>query len=93
MNTDFLKKLEFIQFPCLVVKFITLKGVRKNSYEIFRKLFKTNPIFARIGLKTRISMKNKANSNPIQSQTKPILGKKLGGQSQNKPNFFSESKS
>jgi hypothetical protein len=35
--------------------------------------------------KTTIPQKNKPNSNPIQSQTKPIMNQKLGGQSQTNP--------
>ena len=42
--------------------------------------------------KTTISPKNKANSNPIQTQSKPILAQKLGGakpiQTQSNPNYL-----
>ena len=48
-------------------------------------LCKTNPIFTIFHTKTMIKPKNKPNSNPIQTQTKPILAQKSGGQSQFKP--------
>ena len=68
-------------------EFITLKDL----YERIRTKFSANytkqtqffPIFQP---KTTIPPKNKPNSNPIQSQSKPILAQKSGGQSQFKPN-------
>jgi hypothetical protein len=57
-------------------------------------LCKTNPILCVFNPKTTISLKNKPNSNPIQTQMNPILNEKctirgvypdLSGQ--NKPNF------
>jgi len=54
-----------------LLKIYSLKGVRKNSYEIFSFLCKTNPILPIFRLETTISRKNKPNSNPIQSQFNP----------------------
>jgi hypothetical protein len=45
----------------------------------------TNPISPIFRLKTMISTKNKANSNPIQTQTKPISAHYEGDQSQTNP--------
>ena len=67
-------------------EFITLKDL----YERIRTKFSANytkqtqffPIFQP---KTTIPPKNKPNSNPIQSQSKPILAQKLGGQTQTNP--------
>ena len=36
----------------------------------------------------KISLKNKPNTNPIQTQSNPILAKKSGWQTQTNPNFI-----
>ena len=46
---------------------------------------KTNPISPIFRLKMKILLKNKANTNPIQTQSKPILGQFQGWQTQTNP--------
>jgi hypothetical protein len=73
-------------FLLKIIEFITLKEL----YERFRTKFSANfakqsqffPIFQP---KMMISLKNKPNSKPKQTQTKPILAQKAGGQSQTNP--------
>jgi hypothetical protein len=57
----------------------------ERTLQIRPFLCKTNPIFRYFSLKTKISPKNKPNSNPIQTQSKPILTQKSGYQSQTNP--------
>jgi hypothetical protein len=54
----------------------------ERTLQIRPFLCKTNPIFRIFRLKSMISLKNKPNSNPIQTQTKPFLGQYRGWQSQ-----------
>ena len=81
-----------------LLKIYSLKGVRKNSYEIFSFLCKTNPILSAVGgfqmnvnlFTTKDYEKNAdfrhGKTKPKQTQSKPILGQYQGCQSQNKPN-------
>ena len=99
MNNVAHKNLEFIRDTH---KFITLKNLRKNSYEIFSKFCKTNPIFLSFSPENEDSAKKQTQScprlvltllfcrgsNPIQTQSNPILAQKSGGQSQFKPNLL-----
>ncbi len=83
--------LEFTFDLCLLAflsgaRIITLKGI----YERIRTKFsiknaKQTQFFRVFHPKMMISLKNKANSNPIQSQTNPILAQKSGWQTQFKP--------
>ena len=71
-----------------LLKIHSLKAIRKNSYEIFSFLCKTNPILSVFRPKTLISQKNKPNSNPIQSQFNPKQTQFKPKQTQFKPNFL-----
>jgi hypothetical protein len=46
----------------------------------------TNPIFPVLRLKMMISLKNKPNTNPIQTQYKANIGLKIRVANPNKPN-------
>jgi hypothetical protein len=48
-----------------------------DASSLFTKNYRNIPAFRRV--------KNKPNSNPIQTQSKPILAQKLGGQTQSNP--------
>ena len=78
--------LTYLIYIAHIAAFVATVNLRKNSYEIFSKLCKTNPIFPHFSTKNNdFTKKNKPNSNPIQSQTNPILAQKSGGQTQTKP--------
>jgi hypothetical protein len=58
-----------------LLKIYSLNSVRKNSYEIFSFLCKTNPILPTFRLKTMILQKTKpiqSQFNPKQTQFNPI---------------------
>jgi hypothetical protein len=73
-------------FTITHARLITLKGV----YERIRTKFsiknaKQSQFLCIFHPEMKITLKNKANSNPIQTQTNPIMNQKSGGQSQFKP--------
>ena len=85
MNIVSLKNSKFIHIAQVAVFYVPLGGF--TLYERIRTKFSTNyakqtQFFSVFNLKIMISLKNKPNSKPIQSQTKPIMSQKLGGQSQ-----------
>jgi hypothetical protein len=57
----------------------------ERTLQIHPFFCKTNPIFLIFRLKMMISLKNKPNSNPKQTQSNPILAQKSGWQSQTNP--------
>ena len=63
--------LTYIIYTALTAAFAATMNLRKNSYEIFSFFCKTNPIFALLSPKTMMSLKNKPNTNPIQTRFKP----------------------
>ena len=100
MNNVAHKNLEFIRDTH---KFITLLGIYERIRTKFSTNYakQTQSQVLRIWLSSLTTSKYgtetfgemgkqsqyKANSNPIQSQTKPILAQKSGGQTHFKPNF------
>jgi hypothetical protein len=86
MNVKSVNNLELSILPRLP-KFITLKALRKNSYEIFSKNCKTNPIFPHFSPKKDDFTKKQTQYKPNQTQFWP---KNQGGkpkQTQFKANF------
>ena len=69
-------------------EFITLKNLRKNSYEIFSKFCKTNPIFLHFSPENEDSAKKQTQFKPNTKPIKPNFGPKTRVQSQNKPKFM-----
>jgi len=79
---------------CLLSVFcLRLSTIVERSLQIHPFLYKTNPIFLYFSPKTKISPKNKPNSNPIQSQSKPIFAQNQGWQTQTNPIFTLDSSS
>jgi hypothetical protein len=79
--------LSAVVYPRLVLTCFPVGGstsstLVERSLQIHPFLCKTNPIFLIFSLKIKISPKNKPNSNPIQTQSKPILAQYQGWQSQ-----------
>ncbi len=58
----------------------------KDYVRIYKQIMQNKPNFPHFSTKNDDFTKNKPNSNPIQTQTNPILGQYQGWQSQNKPN-------
>jgi len=90
-------RISIFEFRACVENFVffNLKNLRKNSYEIFNKLCKTNPIFQRIKLMQSIYAQRIMNENLNWGfvKTKPIkpnnhsslITNHLGRQTQFKP--------
>jgi len=78
-------------YLCAFKALITYVPIRQFSTPVERALqinpllCKTNPIFRYFSLIMKVSLKNKPNSNPIQTQSKPILSQKSGWQIQTNP--------
>jgi hypothetical protein len=83
MNINNPTLAHFRHFSPLFTNFPTTNVEKPLQIRPF--LCKTNPIFRIFRLKSMISLKNKPNSNPIQTQTKPILSQNGLYQSQTKP--------
>jgi hypothetical protein len=83
MNINNPTLAHFRHFSPLFTNFPTTNVEKPLQIRPF--LCKTNPIFRIFRLKSMISLKNKPNSNPIQTQTKPILSRYGLYQSQTKP--------
>jgi hypothetical protein len=77
-------KLANLAHLALIAALSALKTLRKNSYEIFNKFRKTNPIFPYSSPKNNDSTKKqtqfKANSKP----NEPNFGPKIRGSNPNK---------
>jgi hypothetical protein len=69
-----------------VAVFAAPKNLRKNSYEIFSKFCKTNPIFCPFRPENEDFTKKQSQSNPIQSQFKANINPKTRINDDNKPN-------
>ena len=90
MNADSFKNLDFL--PKILLRMLNMSFIHSTPVENIRQisLFMQNkPNFPHFSPENEDYAKNKPNSNPIQTQSKPILGQYQGWQSQFKPNFLS----
>jgi hypothetical protein len=89
-NLEFIQMTRSVEFTLDSSSIASLSGEASSTpVEIVRQIDcfykKQTQFFTIFHPKTTIPPKNKANSNPIQSQTNPILAQKSGGQTQTNP--------